>query len=415
MRILGILTRSVVLLLVGVSCAVPQQQEKVLTGIDSLEATDFEFLRRPPAGRIHEDEWRIGLLTNDAARDGQGRRVTDVLATAKGLKLAAIYSPEHGLATTSDNTTIREGKDGASGVPVYNLYGAGDAARRPTSEMLAGIDKLVVDLPDIGTRFYTYATTMAYLMEAARDAGIPVVILDRPDPLNGIDVQGPVSNAPQSFVNYFPMPVRHGMTLGELARMFADSSRLRSSIVDVVKIEGWKREQWFDQTGLPWSNPSPAIRSLDAATLYPGVALLEQTNVSVGRGTVAPFEVIGAPWIEPEKLMQYLKNRKIPGIRLESTSFTPESSTHAHHSCQGVRIVVTDRRSLDSPALGIELAAALRRLFPDRFEVDKMDALLANDGVLNKLQNGKDAGAIIHSWAPALKTFREHRERYLLY
>ncbi len=281
----------------------------VKTGIDVLEEHNFDLVQ--VAGR----KKRIGLLTNQTGVDANGQRTIDVLAKAPGVSLDAIFSPEHGVTGTLDTTDLNNSKDAATGVPVYSVYGAKDAARRPPPDVLKQLDAVVVDIQDAGVRFYTYETTLGYFLEGAAKAGIEVIVLDRPDPITGSFVQGPVSDAGvENFNNYWTVPVRHGMTMGELAKMFNTERNINAKLT-VVAMEGWERGDWFDSTGLAWINPSPNLRSVTEAALYPGVGLIEGTNVSVGRGTDTPFEVLGAPWMKARELAAYLNARAIAGVR----------------------------------------------------------------------------------------------------
>jgi uncharacterized protein YbbC (DUF1343 family)/CubicO group peptidase (beta-lactamase class C family) len=377
----------------------------VLTGIDVLEAENFAPLK----GK------RVGILTNQTGLDSQGRRTIDVLAHAPGVQLTAIFSPEHGVTGTLDTTKIGNARDSATGVPVYSVYGATDESRRPPIEILKQCDTVVIDLQDAGARFYTYETTLGYFLEAAAKAGIAVVVLDRPNPLTGAFVQGPLSQpGRENFVNYGPVPVRHGMTLGELAQMFNAEHKIHAKLT-VVSMQGWMRGDWLDSTGLEWTNPSPNLRSLTEAALYPGVALVEGTNVSVGRGTDTPFEVLGAPWINARELAQYLNARQIPGVRFVPISFTTTASNFAGQLCRGVNLIVTDREVLDSPELGIELASALAKLYPQQFHMEKMLDILANQNVYDELARGIDPHRIALAWQDDLVKFQQIREKYLIY
>jgi uncharacterized protein YbbC (DUF1343 family) len=381
----------------------------VKTGIDVLEAHDFDLIRATTGKK------KIGLLTNQTGVDAQGQRTIDVLAHAPGVSLDAIFSPEHGVTGTLDTTKIGNSQDAATGVPVYGVYGATDAARRPSVEDLKKLDAVVIDLQNAGTRFYTYETTLGYFLEAAAKAGIEVIVLDRPNPITGSFVQGPMSDpGRESFVNYMTEPVRHGMTMGELAQMFNTERHLNAQL-KVVPMEGWMRGDWFDATGLVWIEPSPNLRSLTAATLYPGVALVEGTNVSVGRGTDTPFEVMGAPWIKGRELAQYLNARNISGVRSVPVEFAPASSTHAGQKCGGVNFIVTDRNALDAPELGIELASALHKLYPDQFHMEKMIDLLLNQSAYDALVRGDDPRRIAEEWREPLEKFQHLRDKYLLY
>jgi uncharacterized protein YbbC (DUF1343 family)/CubicO group peptidase (beta-lactamase class C family) len=391
----------------------------VKTGIDVLEETKFAALH-PSAIWTPRS---IGLLTNQTGVDSEGRRTIDVLANVPGISLAAIFSPEHGVTGTLDTTDIKNAKDATTGIAVYSVYGASDAARRPPLEVLKKFDAVVIDLADAGVRFYTFETTVGYFLEAAAQAGIEVIILDRPNPITGSFMQGPVSDSAfdsnfkytrESFTNYYPEPVRHGMTLGELAKMF-NAERHIGAQLNVVAMEGWQRGDWFDSTGMAWVNPSPNLRSLTEATLYPGVALIEGTNVSVGRGTDTPFEVVGAPWIKSRELAACLNARGIQSVRFVPIAFTPASSNFAGEACQGVNLIVLDRNTLDAPELGIELASALRKLYPNDFKMERMADLLVNQSVFDALGAGEDPRRIAEDWQERLEEFLRLREKYLLY
>ena len=377
----------------------------VLTGIDVLESQNFAALQ----GK------RIGLLTNQTGVDSSGRRTIDVLAHAPGVQLTAIFSPEHGVAGALDTTKIGNSRDAATGVPVYSVYGSTDESRRPSPDILKQLDAVVIDLQDAGVRFYTYETTLGYFLEAAAKAGIAVIVLDRPNPLTGAYVQGPLSEpGHESFTNYGPIPVRHGITLGELAQMFNAEHNIHAKL-SVIAMQGWMRGDWFDSTGLEWTNPSPNLRSLTAATLYPGVALVEGTNISVGRGTDTPFELLGAPWINARELSQYLNARQIPGVRFVPVTFTPFSSNFAGQLCRGVNLVLTDRGVLDSPQLGIELASALLKLYPEQFHAEKVIDILANQSVFAAIAKGEDPRRIALNWQDDLLNFQQLRQKYLIY
>ncbi len=383
----------------------------VKTGIDVLEETKFVALHPAKGGAPRS----IGLLTNQTGVDSEGRRTIDMLANVPGISLDAIFSPEHGVTGTLDTTDVKNAKDAATGVAVYSVYGASDAARRPPMDVLKRLDAVVIDLADAGARFYTYETTTGYFLEAAAQAGIEVVILDRPNPITGSFVQGPVSDDGRgSFTNYFPEPVRHGMTLGELAKMF-NAERHIGARLDVVAMEGWQRGDWFDSTGFGWVNTSPNLRSLTEATLYPGVALIEGTNVSVGRGTDTPFEVVGAPWMKSKELAAYLNARDIQSVRFVPVTFTPSSSNFAGERCEGVNLIVLDRNTLDSPELGIELASALHKLYPNDFKLERMADLLVNQAAFEAIGAGEDPRRIAEDWQERLEGFIRLRGKYLLY
>jgi uncharacterized protein YbbC (DUF1343 family) len=281
--------------------------------------------------------------------------------------------------------------------------------------MLKGLDALVFDVQDAGVRFYTYITTMGYAMEDAAQKGILFYVLDRPNPITGSRVQGPVLEEDlRSFTGYFPLPVRHGMTVGELAAMFNGENRIGAKL-KVIPMSGYRRSAWFDETGLPWVNPSPNLRSLTQAILYPGVALMEGSNVSVGRGTEMPFEALGAPWIKAQELTDYLNARKIPGVEFQPAAFKPDGSRHANQVCYGVRVILTDRQALDSVLLGIEIISALWRLYPQGFEIDKTLSLIGSRSVLQALKEGQDPKEIQSLWQASLAQFRLLRSKYLIY
>ncbi len=383
----------------------------VKTGIDVLEESSFAALKptNDTAPR------KIGLLTNQTGMDSEGRRTLDVLAHVPGISLNAIFSPEHGVTGALDTTDVANTRDAATGIPVYSVYGASDAARRPAVEDLKKLDAVLIDLQDVGVRFYTYETTVGYFLEAAAKADIEVIVLDRPDPITGSFVQGPVSDeGRENYNNYFPVPVRHGMTLGELAKMF-NAERSIGARLTVIPMQGWQRGDWFDSTGLGWVNPSPNMRSLTEAALYPGVALIEGTNVSVGRGTDAPFEVLGAPWMKGKELAAYLNQRGIPSVRFVPVTFMPASSNYAGLKCEGVNILLQDRNTFDGPELGVELASALHKLYPNDFKMDRMPELLVNQATFDAIVAGQDPRRISESWEERLGTFVSLRDKYLLY
>ena len=381
----------------------------VLTGIDVLESQKIHL----PIfdGR----KTRIGLLTNQTGMDSQGQRTIDVLAKMPSVSLDAIFSPEHGVTGALDTTNVNNTKDAATGVKVYSVYGVKDAARRPPLDVLRNLDLVVFDLQDVGGRFYTYQTTLGYFLEAAAKAGIEMWVLDRPNPVTGSFVQGPISDpGHEIFTNYFPIPLRHGMTMGELAK-FYNSERGINAKLTVVPMEGWMRGDWFDSTGLPWVPLSPNMRTLTEATLYTGVGMVEGTNVSVGRGTDTPFELLGAPWIKARELAQYLNAREISGVRFVPVTFTPTSSNYSGQKCEGVNLIVIDRNVLDAPELGVELAAALHKLYSDQFRIEKMTDLLVNQSVYDAIMQGADPRRIAVDWQDALEKFQQTRQKYLIY
>jgi uncharacterized protein YbbC (DUF1343 family) len=381
----------------------------VKNGIDVLEEHGFDVLQ------IAGGKKKIGVVTNQTGVDLEGRRTIDVLAGAAGVSLEAIFSPEHGVTGTLDTLKVGDSKDAATGVPVYSVYGGTDAARRPAAEVMKSLDAVVIDIQDAGVRFYTYETTVGYFLEAAAAAGVEVIVLDRPDPITGSFVQGPVADAGrESFTNYWTVPVRHGMTMGELAKMFNVERNINAKLT-VVPMEGWQRGDWFDSTGLAWVNPSPNLRSVTAAGLYPGVALIEGTNVSVGRGTDTPFEVVGAPWMKGRELAAFLNGRGIAGVRFVPVTFTPSAAVYNGQKCEGVNLVLTERNALDAPELGIELATALQRLYPADFKIGRMTELLMNSAAFDGLMAGRDPRRIAQDWQEELQKFEVVRQKYLIY
>ena len=375
-----------------------------LAGIDVLRTDGFAVLK----GK------RIGLITNHTGRARDGATTIDLLyesSRANGHTLVALFSPEHGIRGVLDSN-VPSSTDEKTGLRIHSLYGD---TRRPTDAMLQGVDTLVVDLQDIGARFYTYATTMAYVMEEAAKRNISVLVLDRPNPIDGVHIEGPVLDADAlGFTGYFPMPIRHGMTLGELARLFDAESRIGAELT-VVAMKNWRRDAWFDETGLPWINPSPNMRNLLQATVYPGVGAIEGTNLSVGRGTDTPFEQFGAPWIDGVRLAEALNARRIPGVRFYPVRFTPTSSKYAHEECQGVFIIVTDRLALRPVRLGLEIAATLHTLYGTTFQLELAERLFGSKDTLVRIRRGEAPETIADSWAAGETSWRALRAQYLLY
>lgn len=382
------------------------RRANVLAGVDVLVEDRFRHL----SGK------RVGLLTNATGRTRDGRSTAGVLrspdAKRAGVELVRLFSPEHGIDSGADEP-VADGTDPETGLPIVSLYP--EPRRAPASGMLAGLDLVVVDLQDVGTRFYTYIATAVQLQLAAAREKIPFVVLDRPDPINGVAVEGPLADPDKlSFTAPHTIPVRYGMTPGELARMILEE-RKTGADVRVVRMRGWSRAAWHDETGLEWVNPSPNMRSLTAATLYPGVGLLETTNLSVGRGTDTPFEVIGAPWLDGARLARLLSARRIPGVRFTPVHFTPAASVFAGERCGGVRLTVENRDLLGAVRLGIEIATALRDLHPLEWNLDRFGGLLVHANSLERLRKGETAAAIVASWRDELQEFEKRRARYLLY
>ncbi len=389
------------LIAVAAATTLPATVQHTRVGIDVWAERGFA----PLAGK------RIGLITNHTGRDRNGRFTVERLLSTDGLELAAVFSPEHGFLGVEEGN-VGSTTDALSGLPVFSLYGE---TRRPTVEMLSGLEGLVFDIQDIGTRFYTYATTMAYAMEEAAAHGLPFVVLDRPNPITGGPAQGPLLAADQlSFVGYAPIPLRHGMTMGELAAYF-NTERGVGADLTVIPVEGWVRDDWYDATGLAWINPSPNMRNLVEAILYPAVGPLEATNVSVGRGTDEPFEWFGAPWIDAPELAARLNAAGLPGVRFVPRSRTPESSVHAGEVCRGVDLILTDRDVFAAGLTAITLAATLYQLHGDVWQIERFPRLWGRPEVVEQLQSGMSATQIAASWAGDLAAFMEVREKYLLY
>jgi uncharacterized protein YbbC (DUF1343 family) len=393
----------------------------VLTGIDVLERDGFKQLTG----------MRVGLVTNQTGRDRAGRSTIDVLVKAPNVKLAALFSPEHGIRGTADDK-VSDSRDEQTGLPIYSLYGV---TYRPQPEQLKGLDALVFDIQDIGTSYYTHAATRGAVMEEAAKAKIPVFVLDRPNPINGMDVEGPVREQDElkrwshscSTVDvakanpdalrretYHRIALRHGMTLGELALLFNDERKIGCDL-HVIKMEGWRRSMWFDATGLTWVNPSPNIRSLTEATIYPGVELLKRTGLSVGRGTDKPFEIFGAPWLDGQRLAAQLNARGLTGVRFVPIRFTPNEDPFKGQECAGVNIIITDRAQYRPILTGLEIAIALRHLDPANWKEDCYGFLLANEDSLERLKRGDSADDIVRSWSEQLESFRQRRRKFLLY
>ncbi len=375
--------------------------QPVFTGIDVLVRDRFAVLK----GR------RVGLVTNHTGRDREGRATIDLLAKAEGVTLVALFSPEHGIRGAVDEK-VADGKDEKTGLPVYSLYGE---RRKPTAATLKDIDTLVYDIQDAGCRFYTYISTLELLLEAAAENKVRVVVLDRPNPLGGVAVEGPVLDAGrESFVGCHTLPVRHGLTVGELAKLFKAERKIDCDL-QVVHMEGWQRGDLYDRTGLHWVNPSPNLRGLTAALLYPGVGLLETTNMSVGRGTDRPFEWIGAPWLDGAKLAAALAKQDLPGVRFLPLKLTPTSSTHKDKPCDGVQILIDDWARFQPLRTGLALACELRRLYPDDWKVERYDTLLLHRATFEALKKGAPWQELEKGWLPELAKFKERRKQYLLY
>jgi len=375
------------------------KQASVLNGIDVLVKNGFAPLK----GK------RIGLITNQTGHDRERQPTIDLLKHAPEVTLVALFSPEHGIRGARDEA-VADSTDEKTGLPVYSLYGK---THRPTAEQLKELDAVVFDIQDVGCRFYTYTSTMALCMEAAAEAHVKFYVLDRVNPINGVMIDGPVLTEQTSFVGFHPVPLRHGMTIGEEARMF-NAERHYNADLTVIELEGWSRGMWFDQTGLPWTNPSPNMRSLTEAILYPGIGLLEAV-LSVGRGTDMPFEVIGAPYIEDVRLAAELNCAGLPGVRFVPIQFTPMYSVHKDQLCRGVSILVTDRDACNVVDIGLLIAETLYRWYPKDFDVDKIGHLLLNAETFAAIKADKSLNDIHALWRANVEEFVKRRERYLIY
>jgi uncharacterized protein YbbC (DUF1343 family)/CubicO group peptidase (beta-lactamase class C family) len=380
----------------------PQASMQAMTGIDVLEADGFAELQ----GK------RVGLVTNQTGRSRSGASTIDLLSRAPGVALLALFSPEHGIRGQLDEI-VESSRDENTGLPIHSLYGK---TRRPTEDMLKGIDTLVVDLQDIGARFWTYPTTLEYAIEEAAKRHVAVVVLDRPNPIGGVDVEGPSQDETAiGFTGYVTMPVRHGLTMGELARLFAVERKLAGTL-SVVPMKNWRRDAWYDETAVPWITPSPNMRNLIAATLYPGIGAIEQTNISVGRGTDTPFEQIGAPWIDGRALASALNARAIPGVSFYPVTFTPSPGAKlGGQTCSGVFMLVTDRRVVRPVRVGLEIASALSRIYGSQFTLEDAATLLGSKATIQKIRAGEDPAEIAAGWAADEKDWRARRATYLLY
>lgn len=361
---------------------------------------------------------RVGLITNHTGIARDGTSAIDLLVAADGIELVALFAPEHGIrGTAPPGQRIESGVDEQTGLPIHSLYGE---TRKPTPEMLHGLDALLFDMQDIGTRYYTYVSTMALAMQAAAETGIPFLVLDRPNPVGGIQVQGNVVEPEHtSFVGIYPIPMRHGMTVGELARLFNVEFGIDAELY-VVPAAGWRRELWFDQTGLPWVPPSPNMPSLESATHYPGTCLFEGTNLSVGRGTDAPFQQIGAPWLDGRELARRLNAYALPGVRFEPVTFTPRAPADGKYDGEivhGVRFLTTERGSYDPTHAGVAALVETRRLAGARWEwrVGHFDRLAGTRRLREQIDAGRSLAEIVGPWEDQLRTFREVRRRYLIY
>ena len=375
---------------------------QTLAGIDVLVKNQFVNL----TGR------RVGLITNQTGVNAAGESTVTLLADAENVDLVALFSPEHGFAGQLDQSEISDSEDQSTGIKIHSLYGK---TRVPTKEMVHGIDTLVFDIQDIGTRFYTYISTMGGAMRAASKYGLRFVVLDRPNPINGVTVSGPVLDAGgESFVGYHTLAVRHGMTTGELAEMFRSEWDIDIEL-EIIPMQNWNPKLMFDSTGRLWVNPSPNMRCLTQAILYPGVGLLETTNLSVGRGTDTPFEVLGAPWIHPTKFAQALNQKNLPGVVFVPVKFQPDSSKYEGEICGGVNIVITNRDRFDATDCGWLLARTLRVMYEKEWETQSLNRLLVDEVTKNAILATQSVDSIKSGYAKELQEFRQRREAFLLY
>jgi len=374
---------------------------RVQPGLDVLEAQKFAALK----GK------KIGLITNHTGVDFNGKSAIELLAHAPGVELVALFSPEHGIAGHSDDNVVSS-KDASTGLPIYSLYGEN---KRPTAEMLKGLDALVFDVQDAGVRFYTYTTTMGYCMEEAAKAGIAFYVLDRPNPISGDIVEGPMLDSDKTaFVAYFPVPVRYGLTIGELAQLYNTENHIKCEL-HVIAMKNWHRNFFYENTGLRWIPPSPNLRTMKGAVLYPGLEVLQSAGVSVGRGTPTPFEEFGAPWIDGEEVAAAMNALNLPGVRFANEPFIPVSGLYAGQRCGGVGIRVTDRAAVRSMRVGLEIATLLQKKYPEHFDVTKTLLLIGNEKTVEELKAEVAPEKIIAGWSANLAAFDAVRRKYFLY
>jgi uncharacterized protein YbbC (DUF1343 family) len=397
-------TISIFTIFVMLSCC----QGAVMTGLDRVGLYKDVFEGR-----------RLGIIANHTAYDRDGRFIVDVFRSMSDVTVTALFSPEHGLwDTAQDGDKIGNQTDPVYNLPVYSLYGK---TQKPTGDMLRNIDILVFDIQDIGARFYTYIYTMSLAMEAAAENGKTFVVLDRPNPINGTSVQGNILEpALASFVGLYPIPVRHGMTAGELAKMFNGrgwlAGRVKADLV-VIPMEGWRRRMWYDQTGLRFIKPSPNMPDLETAAVYPGLCLLEGINVSEGRGTAMPFRQFGAPWIDSKLLADRLNALNLPAMRFEPVRFTPTSSKYQGLECHGVRILVTDRDRLEPYSSGVRIINEICQMYPDQFEwkAAHFDRLCGTSKIRDAITSNSSLDVLQNKWQKELESFLEIRAGYLIY
>lgn len=398
-------------------CSSQSSDLPVKLGLDVLMESKIDLLK----GK------RVGVITNQTGMDSKGTHIIDLLYNAPAVKLVAVFAPEHGIrGDLEGGDQIDDQKDSKTGVPIFGIYGD---TKKPSTEMLQNIDVLIFDIQDVGARFYTYISTMSLGMEAAAENNIEFMVLDRPNPITGTLVEGPVLEEPyESFVGVHPIALRHGMTIGELAQMFNEEGWLNNGVkalLTVIKMENWNRDTWYDELGLKWIKPSPNMPSPTTALLYPGMGLLETCNISEGRGTARPFENIGAPWLDNVAIAKILNQAKFPGIKMDTTSFIPIAMPGAamnpeyeDQSCNGLLFTITDPHRFLSVAFGVQLICAIKQRHPDKFSWNSPRSpllMFGNEETPKMIDEGKAAEDIIQAWQSKLEAFNNTREKYLLY
>ena len=389
------------ILAAGKASAKKGRPGRVQSGLDVLEIQKFAPLK----GK------RVGLITNHTGLDAQEKTTIDRLAHAPGITLVALFSPEHGLAGKMDDK-VTSTKEPSTGLPVYSLYGE---TKRPTDEMLNGIDALVFDIQDAGVRFYTYTTTMGYCMEAAAKKGIAFYVLDRPNPIGGEIVEGPMLDYDKrDFVAYFPLPVRYALTIGELAQLYNTENKIGADL-HVIQMRNWHRNYFYESTGLRWVPPSPNLRTTKGAILYPGLEILQNAGISVGRGTEAPFEIFGAPWMNGEEVASALNAKHLPGLKFVAQLLIPVSGLYAGQRCGGVSIKIGEKSAVRSMRMGLEIAAVLNRLYSDKVDLAKTITLLGNAATVEELRIGAPPEKIVADWKEDLAAYEKTRRKYILY
>lgn len=403
------------LLFMPINCQ--DSNSRGILGIDVLVQNQFASLQ----GK------RVAIITNQTGVDSRGNHIIDLFFNAPGVTLVAAFGPEHGIrGDIEGGFEIKDQHDPKTGVPIFSIYGN---TKKPTPEMLQGIDVLIFDIQDVGARFYTYISTMSLCMEAAAENGIEFMVIDRPNPINGKIVEGPVlEEAYKSFVGIHPIALRHAMTVGELARMFNEEGWLAGGVrasLTIIPMKNWRRDSWYGELGLAWIKPSPNVPSPMTAVLYPGMGLLETCNISEGRGTTRPFENIGAPWLDHQQLAELLREKNIPGIRIDTTSFVPidmpgaaMNPVYKGQLCRGLMLTVTEPLEFHSVAFGLHLICAIKKMHPDQFAWNSPRSprlMFGNDATPIAIDAGQPAEQIMDSWKPDLEAFKLVREKYLLY